>query len=169
MNLHTLLNFDLLGTGYSTKVTLIGNHALVFIQTTFMGDIYPFGGRLSSDMASFGRNEIVDLLAYLHPRHSGSLLYANLRTLLHFNTRDFFNLLTMTFDNEEFLNDVDTLKRRGFCDILLRVMVDDIQFSSHQISILFNFLSRQLAKVGQQHIFVQGMLFEQVIVSILFK
>jgi hypothetical protein len=143
-------------------MTLIGNQALVFIQTTLVGDIYPFGGRLSSDLSFFGRNEIVDFLSYLHPRRTGGLLYTNLRILLHFNTRDFFNLLTMAFDNEEFLQDVDTLKRRSFCDILLRVMVDDIQFSSNQISILFNFLSRQLAKAGQQHIFVQGMLFEQV-------
>jgi len=141
---------------------LIGNQALVFIQTILVGDIYPFGGRLSSDLAHFARNQIVDFLSYLHPRHTGGLLYTNLRTLLHFNTRDFFNLLTMAFDNEEFLHDVDTVKRRAFCDILLRVMVDDVQFSSHQISILFNFLSRQLAKAGQQHIFVQGMLFEQV-------
>lgn len=143
-------------------MTLIGNQALVFIQSTLVGDIYPFGGRLSSDLAYFGRNEIVDFLSYLHPRRTGGLLYTNLRILLHFNTRDFFNLLTMAFDNEEFLHDVDILKRRAFCDILLRVMVDDVQFSSHQISILFNFLSRQLAKAGQQHIFVQGMLFEQV-------
>ncbi|CAF3090658.1 unnamed protein product [Rotaria socialis] len=150
------------GTCYSAKMTLIGNQALVFIQTTLVGEIYPFGGRLSSDLAQFGRNEIVDFLSFLHPRRTGGLLYSNLRALLHFNTRDFFNLLTMAFDNEEFLNDVDTIKRRAFCDILLRVMVDDVQFSSHQISILFNFLSRQLAKTGQQHIFVQGMLFEQV-------
>lgn len=143
-------------------MTLIGNQALVFIQTTLVGEIYPYGGRLPSDLALFGRNEIVDFLSYLHPRRSGGLLYSNLRTLLRFNTRDFFNLLTMAFDNEEFLNDIDTIKRRAFCDILLRVMVDDVQFSTNQISILFNFLSRQLTKAGQQHIFVQGMLFEQV-------
>lgn len=143
-------------------MTLIGNQALVFIQTTLVGDVYPYGGRLPPELALFGRNEIVDFLSYLHPRRTGGLLYTNLRTLLHFNTRDFFNLLTMAFDNEEFLHDVDVLKRRAFCDILLRVMVDDVQFSSHQISILFSFLSRQLAKTGQQHIFVQGMLFEQV-------
>ncbi|CAF1690174.1 unnamed protein product, partial [Adineta ricciae] len=139
----------------------IGNQALVFIQTTLVGDIYPYGGRLSSDLANFGRNQIIDFLSYLHPRQTGGLLYTNLRTFLHFNTRDFFNLLTMAFDNEDFLHDVHTSKRRAFCDILLRVMVDDVQFSSNQISILFNFLSRQLAKAGQQHIFVQGMLFEQ--------
>ena len=151
-----------LGNGYSSNMTPIGNQALVFIQTTLIGDVYPFGGRLSADMGIYARNEIVDFLAYLHPRRTGGLLYANLRTLLHFNTRDFFNLLTMAFDNDEFLRDVDVLKRRAFCDVLLRVMVDDVQFSSHQISILFHFLSRQLAKAGQQHIFVQGMLFEQV-------
>lgn len=143
-------------------MTLIGNQALVFIQSTLVGDVYPFGGRLSPDLAHFGRNEIVDFLSYLHPRRTGGLLYTNLRILLHFNTRDFFNLLTMAFDNEEFLQDVEIIKRRAFCDILLRVMVDDVQFSSHQISILFNFLARQLAKAGQQHVFVQGMLFEQV-------
>ncbi|CAF3578806.1 unnamed protein product [Rotaria sordida] len=153
------------GTGFSTKMTVIGNQALVFIQTTLVGEIYPFGGRLSSEMAHFGRNQIVDFLSYLHPRRTGGLLYNNLRALLHFNTRDFFNLLTMAFDNDEFLNDIDIIKRRAFCDILLRVMVDDVQFSSHQISILFNFLSRQLAKAGQQHIFVQGMLFEQMTIE----
>jgi len=77
-------------------MTLIGNQALVFIQTTLVGDIYPFGGRLSPDMAHFGRNEIVDFLSYLHPRRTGGLLYTNLRILLHFNTRDFFNLLTIS-------------------------------------------------------------------------
>ena len=151
-----------LGTGYSAKMVSIGNQALVFLQTSLVGDIYPYGGRLTPEVAHFGRNQIIDFLSYLHPRRTGGLLYTNLRTFLHFNTRDFFNLLTMAFDNKEFLNDVDTSKRRAFCDILLRVMVDDVQFSSHQISILFNFLSRQLAKAGQQHIFVQGMLFEQV-------
>jgi len=154
------------GTGYSPKMMLIGNQALVFIQTTFVGDVYPFGGRLSPELVYFGRNEIVEFLSYLHPRRTGGLLYTNLRVLLHFNTQDFFNLLTMAFDNEEFLHDVDILKRRAFCDILLRVMVDDVHFSSHQISVLFQFLSRQLAKVGQQHIFVQGMLFEQVFVRV---
>lgn len=143
-------------------MTAIGNQALVFLQTTFVGEVYPFGGRLSADVAHFARNQIIEFLSYLHPRRTGGLLYTNLRSFLHFNTRDFFNLLTMAFDNSEFLDDVDTSKRRAFCDILLRVMVDDVQFSSHQISILFNFLSRQLAKAGQQHIFVQGMLFEQV-------
>lgn len=151
-----------LGTGFSEKLTLAGNQALVFIQSTFSGDVYPFGGRLSKDLAYYGRNELMNFLSHLHPRHPGGLLYTNLRTLLHFNTRDFFNLLTMAFDNDEFLQDVEVIKRRAFCDILLRVMVDDVQFSSHQISILFNFLSRQLAKEGQQHVFVQGMLFEQV-------
>ncbi|CAF1434336.1 unnamed protein product [Rotaria sordida] len=151
------------GTSYSTKMTLIGNQALVFIQTILVGDMYSFSGRLSYDMVHFRRNEIVDFLSYLHLRRTGGLLYNNLRILLYFNTQNFFNLLTMAFHNEEFLYDIDTLTRRIFCDILLRVMVGDVQFSSHQISILFNCLSRQLAKSGQQHIFVQGMLFEQVI------
>lgn len=161
MNFSFFLSFSK-GKVYSEKMIEIGNHALVFIQCTLSGDAFPFGARLSADMAFYGRNEIVEFLSYLHPRLSGGLLYTNLRTLLHFNTQDFFNLLTMAFDNEGFLRDVDILKRRSFCDILLRVMVDDVHFSSHEISILFRFLSRQLAKQGQQHIFVQGMLFEQV-------
>ncbi|CAF0800337.1 unnamed protein product, partial [Adineta ricciae] len=37
------------GVGYSSKMIAIGNQALVFIQTTLVGDIYPYGGRLSSD------------------------------------------------------------------------------------------------------------------------
>ncbi|CAF3743236.1 unnamed protein product [Adineta steineri] len=118
------------GTHFSQKMTLIGNQALVFIQTTLVGDIYPYGGRLSSDLANFGRNQIIDFLSYLHPRRTGGLLYTNLRAFLHFNTRDFFNLLTMAFDNEEFLHDVDTVKRRAFCDILLRVMTISERWST---------------------------------------
>ncbi|CAF0865872.1 unnamed protein product [Didymodactylos carnosus] len=148
---------------YSEKIITIGNQGLVFLQSTFVGDIYPYGGRLTPDVANYARNELFDLISFLHPRQTGGLLYTNLRTLLHFNTRDFFNLLTMAFNDEDFLHAIDILKRRAFFDILLRVMVDDISFTSNQIGMLFAFLARQLSKPKQQHIFVQGMLFEQVI------
>ncbi|CAF1638668.1 unnamed protein product, partial [Didymodactylos carnosus] len=151
---------------YSKQMITIGNQALVFLQSTFVGDIYPFGGRLTSDIANCARNELFDFITFLHPRRSGGSLYTNLRTLLHFNTRDFFNLLTMAFNDDEFLNAIDIQKRRSFFDILLRVMVDDISFSSNQIGILFTFLARQLSKSDQEHIFMQGILFEQVMINI---
>ncbi|MBN3318940.1 VPS8 protein, partial [Atractosteus spatula] len=77
-----------------------------------------------------------------------------IRTLLHFDTREFLNVLALTF--EDFKNDKQALEYQQ------RVMVENSDFTPSQVGCLFTFLARQLAKPNNT-LFVNRKLFDQVL------
>uniref|UniRef100_A0A8C2I836 VPS8 subunit of CORVET complex n=1 Tax=Cyprinus carpio TaxID=7962 RepID=A0A8C2I836_CYPCA len=88
-------------------------------------------------------------------------VYPYIRTLLHFDTREFLNVLALTF--EDFKNDKQALEyQQRIVDILLKVMVDNSDFTPSQVGCLFTFLARQLAKPDNT-LFVNRKLFDQVL------
>ena len=56
--------------------------------------------------------------------------YPHLRTLLNFDTREFFNVLSLAFDNSA---DMTRDKKQRIVDILLLLMVDSVGFSPAQV------------------------------------
>lgn len=56
--------------------------------------------------------------------------YPHLRTLLGFDTREFFNVLSLAFDDAA---DMTPDKKQRIVDILLLLMVDGVGFSPAQV------------------------------------
>ncbi|XP_042358575.1 vacuolar protein sorting-associated protein 8 homolog [Plectropomus leopardus] len=106
---------------------------------------------------------VFDFLIRLHSADSleEEEVFPFIRTLLHFDTREFLNVLAMTF--EDFKNDKQALEyQQRIVDILLQVMVDNPDFTPSQVGGLFTFLARQLAKPDNT-LFVNRKLFDQVL------
>ncbi|TNN63967.1 Vacuolar protein sorting-associated protein 8 [Liparis tanakae] len=107
--------------------------------------------------------EVFEFLIRLHSADSleEEEVFPFIRTLLHFDTREFLNVLAMTF--EDFKNDKQALEyQQRIVDILLQVMVDNPDFTPSQVGGLFTFLARQLAKPDNT-LFVNRKLFDQVL------
>ncbi|OXB65294.1 hypothetical protein ASZ78_001601 [Callipepla squamata] len=107
--------------------------------------------------------QIFEFLIRLHSTE-GSVdeeVYPHIRTLLHFDTREFLNVLALTF--EDFKNDKQAVEyQQRIVDILLKVMVENSDFTPSQVGCLFTFLARQLAKPNNT-LFVNRTLFDQVL------
>ncbi|GAA6093634.1 vacuolar protein sorting-associated protein 8 homolog isoform X4 [Tachysurus ichikawai] len=107
--------------------------------------------------------EVFEFLIRLHTLEAvkEEEVYPYIRTLLHFDTREFLNVLALTF--EDFKNDKQALEyQQRIVDILLKVMVDNSDFTPSQVGCLFTFLARQLAKPDNT-LFVNRKLFDQVL------
>uniref|UniRef100_A0A4W5K385 VPS8 subunit of CORVET complex n=1 Tax=Hucho hucho TaxID=62062 RepID=A0A4W5K385_9TELE len=106
---------------------------------------------------------VFEFLIRLHSAEAGQEeeLYPYIRTLLHFDTPEFLNVLALTF--EDFKNDKQALEyQQRIVDILLKVMVENSDFTPSQVGCLFTFLARQLAKPDNT-LFVNRKLFDQVL------
>ncbi|KAG7272449.1 hypothetical protein CRUP_031376 [Coryphaenoides rupestris] len=107
--------------------------------------------------------EVFDFLIRLHSAETSEEeeVFPFIRTLLHFDTREFLNVLALTF--EDFRNDKQALEyQQRIVDILLKVMVDNPDFTPSQVGGLFTFLARQMAKPDNT-LFVNRKLFDQVL------
>ncbi|KAI4812965.1 hypothetical protein KUCAC02_024324, partial [Chaenocephalus aceratus] len=126
------------GRGLTDEEVVMGNKLLVYISCCLAGRAYPLGD-IPEDLVVQVKNQVFE---FLIRRHSGDSLekeelFPFIRTLLHFDTREFLNVLAM-------------------------VMVDNPDFTPSQVGGLFTFLARQLAKPDNT-LFVNRKLFDQVL------
>uniref|UniRef100_A0A4W6F917 VPS8 subunit of CORVET complex n=1 Tax=Lates calcarifer TaxID=8187 RepID=A0A4W6F917_LATCA len=141
---------------------VMGNKLLVYISCCLAGRAYPLGD-IPEDLVVQVKNQVFEFLIRLHSADSSEEeeVFPFIRTLLHFDTREFLNVLAMTF--EDFKNDKQALEyQQRIVDILLQVMVDNPDFTPSQVGGLFTFLARQLAKPDNT-LFVNRKLFDQVL------
>ncbi|XP_063067910.1 vacuolar protein sorting-associated protein 8 homolog [Engraulis encrasicolus] len=141
---------------------VMGNKLLVYISCCLAGRAYPLGD-IPEDLVPLVKNQVFEFLIRLHSVEAGDEeeLYPFIRTLLHFDTREFLNVLALTF--EDFKNDKQALEyQQRIVDILLKVMVENSDFTPSQVGCLFTFLARQLAKPDNT-LFVNRKLFDQVL------
>uniref|UniRef100_A0A8C4I8E3 RING-type domain-containing protein n=1 Tax=Dicentrarchus labrax TaxID=13489 RepID=A0A8C4I8E3_DICLA len=141
---------------------VMGNKLLVYISCCLAGRAYPLGD-IPEDLVVQVKHQVFEFLIRLHSADSSEEeeVFPYIRTLLHFDTREFLNVLAMTF--EDFKNDKQALEyQQRIVDILLQVMVDNPDFTPSQVGGLFTFLARQLAKPDNT-LFVNRKLFDQVL------
>uniref|UniRef100_A0A671SYR3 Vacuolar protein sorting-associated protein 8 homolog n=1 Tax=Sinocyclocheilus anshuiensis TaxID=1608454 RepID=A0A671SYR3_9TELE len=141
---------------------VMGNKLLVYISCCLAGRAYPLGD-IPEDLVPQVKNQVFEFLIRLHSVEAAQEeeVYPYIRTLLHFDTREFLNVLALTF--EDFKNDKRALEyQQRIVDILLKVMVDNSDFTPSQVGCLFTFLARQLAKPDNT-LFVNRKLFDQVL------
>uniref|UniRef100_A0A3Q1HLR0 RING-type domain-containing protein n=1 Tax=Anabas testudineus TaxID=64144 RepID=A0A3Q1HLR0_ANATE len=150
------------GRNLTDKEVVMGNKLLVYISCCLAGRAYPLGD-IPEDLVVQVKNQVFEFLIHLHSAESSveEEVFPFIRTLLHFDTREFLNVLAMTF--EDFKNDKQALEyQQRIVDILLQVMVDNPDFTPSQVGGLFTFLARQLAKPDNT-LFVNRKLFDQVL------
>ncbi|XP_072293065.1 vacuolar protein sorting-associated protein 8 homolog isoform X1 [Eucyclogobius newberryi] len=149
------------GRSLTDEEVIMGNKVLVYISCCLAGRAYPLGD-IPEDLVTQVKNQVFDFLIRLHSESTEEEdVFPFIRTLLHFDTREFLNVLAMTF--EDFKNDKQALEyQQRIVDILLQVMVDNPDFTPSQVGCLFTFLARQLAKPDNT-LFVNRNLFDQVL------
>ncbi|XP_069394788.1 vacuolar protein sorting-associated protein 8 homolog isoform X3 [Paralichthys olivaceus] len=150
------------GRSLTDEEVVMGNKLLVYISCCLAGRAYPLGD-IPEDLVIQVKNQVFDFLIHLHSADwsEEEEVFPFIRTLLHFDTREFLNVLAMTF--EDFKNDKQALEyQQRIVDILLQVMVDNPDFTPSQVGGLFTFLARQLAKPDNT-LFVNRKLFDQVL------
>uniref|UniRef100_A0A3Q3FGC8 VPS8 subunit of CORVET complex n=1 Tax=Labrus bergylta TaxID=56723 RepID=A0A3Q3FGC8_9LABR len=146
----------------ANEEVVMGNKLLVYISCCLAGRAYPLGD-IPEDLVVQVKNQVFEFLIRLHSADSSEEeeVFPFIRSLIHFDTREFFNVLAMTF--EDFKNDKQALEyQQRIVDILLQVMVDNSDFTPSQVGGLFTFLARQLAKPDNT-LFVNRKLFDQVL------
>ncbi|XP_062462442.1 vacuolar protein sorting-associated protein 8 homolog isoform X2 [Pezoporus occidentalis] len=150
------------GKSLTDEQVIMGNKLLVYISCCLAGRAYPLGD-IPEDLVPLVKNQVFEFLIRLHSTE-GSVdeeVYPYVRTLLHFDTREFLNVLALTF--EDFKNDKQAVEyQQRIVDILLKVMVENSDFTPSQVGCLFTFLARQLAKPNNT-LFVNRTLFDQVL------
>uniref|UniRef100_A0A4W4F5V2 RING-type domain-containing protein n=1 Tax=Electrophorus electricus TaxID=8005 RepID=A0A4W4F5V2_ELEEL len=150
------------GKPLTDEQVIMGNKLLVYISCSLAGRAYPLGD-IPEDLVPQVKNQVFEFLIRLHTVESTleEEVHPYIRTLLHFDTREFLNVLALTF--EDFKNDKQALEyQQRIVDILLKVMVDNSDFTPSQVGCLFTFLARQLAKPDNT-LFVNRKLFDQVL------
>ncbi|XP_063789062.1 vacuolar protein sorting-associated protein 8 homolog isoform X2 [Pseudophryne corroboree] len=150
------------GKSLTDEQVVMGNKLLVYISSSLAGRAYPLGD-IPEDLVPQVKNQVFEFLIHLHSPEAphDEEVYPYIRTLLHFDTREFLNVLALTF--EDFTNDKQAVEhQQRIVDILLKVMVENSDFTPSQVGCLFTFLARQLAKPDNT-LFVNRVLFDQVL------
>ncbi|XP_071002589.1 vacuolar protein sorting-associated protein 8 homolog isoform X3 [Oncorhynchus clarkii lewisi] len=163
------------GRALTDEQVVMGNKLLVYISCSLAGRAYPLGD-IPEDLVSQVKNQVFEFLIRLHSAEAGQEeeLYPYIRTLVHFDTPEFLNVLALVSTSlqtqlvsqhtlEDFKNDKQALEyQQRIVDILLKVMVENSDFTPSQVGCLFTFLARQLAKPDNT-LFVNRKLFDQVL------
>ncbi|MFT7807999.1 vacuolar protein sorting-associated protein 8 homolog [Arapaima gigas] len=150
------------GKPLTDEQVVMGNKLLVYISCSLAGRAYPLGD-IPEDLVPLVKNQVFEFLIRLHTPEAPEeeKIHPYIHTLLHFDTREFLNVLALTF--EDFKNDKQALEyQQRIVDILLKVMVESSDFTPSQVGCLFTFLARQLAKPDNT-LFVNRKLFDQVL------
>ncbi|XP_010774911.1 vacuolar protein sorting-associated protein 8 homolog [Notothenia coriiceps] len=89
------------GRGLTDEEVVMGNKLLVYISCCLAGRAYPLGD-IPEDLVVQVKNQVFE---FLIRRHSGDSLekeelFPFIRTLLHFDTREFLNVLAMNVSSE---------------------------------------------------------------------
>lgn len=110
---------------------------------------YPIGEVPKDDVQQV-KYEMFKCLTNLHSKDAddSELPYPYLRTLIHFDTREFLNVVSLAFTEPEFTSEVGLRQRQRLIDILLHIMVDHPGYSTHEVGALYTFLARQLSRPG---------------------
>ncbi|XP_042313799.1 vacuolar protein sorting-associated protein 8 homolog isoform X4 [Sceloporus undulatus] len=126
------------GKSLSDEQVIMGNKLLVYISCCLAGRAYPLGN-IPEDLVPLVKNQVFEFLIRLHSAEAPAEeeVYPYVRTLLHFDTREFLNVLAL-------------------------VMVENSDFTPSQVGCLFTFLARQLAKPNNT-LFVNRTLFDQIL------
>uniref|UniRef100_A0A8C9B619 RING-type domain-containing protein n=1 Tax=Phocoena sinus TaxID=42100 RepID=A0A8C9B619_PHOSS len=152
-----------LNAGKTLTVTKSVLFLLFSSSCCLAGRAYPLGD-IPEDLVPLVKTRLVfEFLIRLHSTEAPpeEEIYPYIRTLLHFDTREFLNVLALTF--EDFKNDKQAVEyQQRIVDILLKVMVENSDFTPSQVGCLFTFLARQLAKPDNT-LFVNRTLFDQVL------
>lgn len=150
------------GKQLTDNQVLLGNKMLVYISCCLAGRGYPHG-ELAADQVAVVKKDVFQYITSL--RGSGTDNHGTfpyLRTLLHFSTREFLNVLALAFEEPEFATEAGLAQKQRLVDILLQIMVQGEGFLPTQVGALFTFLARQLAQ-PDNNLFVDRLLFEQVL------
>ncbi|KFM79086.1 Vacuolar protein sorting-associated protein 8-like protein, partial [Stegodyphus mimosarum] len=140
----------------------LGNKLLVYISCCLAGRAYPWGD-IPQELASDVKFKVFHCVTNLHGKNmEDTEIYPYLKTLLHFDTREFLNVLALAFEEPEFCTEIGLAQKQRVVDILLKIMVQNEGFLPTEIGALFTFLARQMAK-QENSIMVNRLLFEQVL------
>ncbi|GFT81859.1 vacuolar protein sorting-associated protein 8 homolog [Nephila pilipes] len=140
----------------------LGNKLLVYVSCCLAGRAYPWGD-IPEDIVSDVKFKVFHCVTNLHGKNmEDTEIYPYLKTLLHFDTREFLNVLALAFEEPEFCTEMGLAQKQRVVDILLKIMVQNEGFLPTEIGALFTFLARQMAK-QENSIMVNRLLFEQVL------
>lgn len=123
----------------------LGNHLLVYVSSCLAGRGYPTG-ELAADVAKQAKHDVLRTLTVIHSSRATDqeLKYPYLRQLLHFDTRETLNVISLAFQEEEFSGDLGMLQRQRLVNILIEILVPEHATWS-QIGSLMGFIASQLA------------------------
>jgi len=98
-----------------------------------MGHAYP-SGQITDENVAPVKDAVLNCVTALHTSQPTNTepAYPHLRTLLSFDTREFFNVLSLAFDD---VANMTCDKKQRIVDILLLLMVDSAGFSPAQVHI----------------------------------
>lgn len=150
------------GKQLTDSQVLLGNKLLVYISCCLAGRGYPHG-ELGADQVAAVKKDVFQCITSLRGASTDDdATFPYLRTLLHFSTREFLNVLALAFEEPEFATEVGLAQKQRLVDILLQIMVQSQGFLPTQVGALFTFLARQLAQ-PDNNLVVDRLLFEQVL------
>eukprot|EP01147_Barroeca_monosierra_P003329 gene3329-6013_t len=149
----------------------LGYKLLLYISFCLAGRAFPRGD-IPRDRVRRVRWEVYRFVLMQHGEQGESSSYPYLRSLLYFDTKEFLNVLSIAFDeNDLHAQSTDTgpalPSRQVVVETLLFVMVKDnkghrMLFSPEQVCHLFTFIARQVSK-HDNVISVDRALFDQVL------
>uniref|UniRef100_A0A8D1EF76 Vacuolar protein sorting-associated protein 8 homolog n=1 Tax=Sus scrofa TaxID=9823 RepID=A0A8D1EF76_PIG len=87
------------GKTLTDEQVVMGNKLLVYISCCLAGRAYPLGD-IPEDLVPLVKNQVFEFLIRLHSREASSEeeIYPYVRTLLHFDTREFLNVLALVLE-----------------------------------------------------------------------
>lgn len=142
----------------------IGMKLLVYISCCLTGRAYPYGDIEEKERRRV-RSEVISFIAERDCR-TIKIPFANLRTLLYFDTSEFLNVLSLAFEIESFDEEWNIYleQNQKLVDTLLQVMTgsDSTEFSPSQLGSLYMFLARQVSK-RESSILVSKSLLEEIV------
>lgn len=107
---------------YNESRTL-GNNLLVYISSCLAGRSYP-SGEIEPTSVTSVKYDILRILTVTHSMNAeeNQLPYPYLRLLLHFDTRETLNVLSLAFQEKEFGSDLGLSQRQRIINILVEIM-----------------------------------------------
>ncbi|CAK8692883.1 unnamed protein product [Clavelina lepadiformis] len=135
------------GIPLSDKITTLGNKLLVYVSCCLAGLAYPHG-IMDQETSKRVKQQMFSCLVQPHLNEKNMRgLYPIINILLRFSTKEFLNVLSLSFSEPDF-QDSEGIKVQNFVDVLLQVMLENEGFKPDQVGSLFTFLARQSARQG---------------------
>ncbi|XP_037068487.1 vacuolar protein sorting-associated protein 8 homolog [Pollicipes pollicipes] len=135
----------------------LGNKLLVYISSCLAGRGYP-AGQIPAERVHDVKLAVLSALTAVHSKNAADAE----PTLLTFDTREFLNVLSLSFEEDVFTSELGMRQRQRIVDILLTLMVDREEYSPSQLGSLFTFIARQMA-LPNSTVSVSRDLFDKVV------